>query len=169
MYETHLLCECCLPLPDTPDPSIFLTHLAARVAPRLASKVFDAVGRHRGEHRGNLCLRSLRGCPLYITLSFPHPFVSVRLSLPANEPCRTAIILCSHVETQREQRGVGGGVERKNGWDSVRERGESWDMMFSLTSSLIRTVFHSKHHTAIRPDSTPTPTIPPGLHVQTLK
>lgn len=29
------------------DPSIFLTHLAAHVAPRLASKVFDVVNRHQ--------------------------------------------------------------------------------------------------------------------------
>lgn len=43
------------PLATISDPSIFLTHLAARVAPQLASKGFDVVDRHRGEHRGNLC------------------------------------------------------------------------------------------------------------------
>lgn len=63
----------------------------------------------------------------------------------------------------------GSGVElgRQKTGETVRE--ESGDKMFSLTSSLIRPVSLPNNHTAIRPDSTPTPTIPPGLHIQTLK
>lgn len=51
--------------------------------------------------------------------------------------------------------------------ESDSKRRKSWDMMFSLTSSIIRLVSSTKHHAAIRPDNTLTPRIPPGLHVQT--
>lgn len=72
--------------------------------------------------------------------------MSVHLSLPVNEPCRTTIILCSHVESQRERESArkenreGGEkeLERQKTGETVRE--ESGDTMFSLTSSLIRPV-----------------------------
>lgn len=44
---------------------------------------------------------------------------------------------------------------------------EEWDMMFSPHLPPNQTRLPAKLHTAIRPDSTPTPTIPPGLHLQT--
>lgn len=89
------------------------------------------------------------GCPLY---SPPPPF-SLSISLFAKLMSRAG--LPSFCVVMGESVCGGGTVK------------EEQDMMFSPHLPTNHTRHPTKQHTAIRPDSTPTPTIPPGLHLQT--